>query len=42
VIEIRVVKGVAQDKHQMVFNIEIGGEGNSKRGHKRMTDIEMV
>jgi hypothetical protein len=32
---------VSRDKHQMVFNIEIGGEGNSKRGQKKMTEIEM-
>jgi hypothetical protein len=32
---------VSQDKHQMVLNIEIGGEGNSERGKRRMTDIDM-
>jgi hypothetical protein len=32
---------LSQDKHQMVFNIEIGGEGNSKRGQRKMVDIEM-
>jgi len=32
---------VSQEKHQMVFNIETGGKGNSKRGSSRMTDIDM-